>query len=317
MTCKHVAHVLDHSGAQHSQRLVLLALARHANEDDEAFPSVATLQHLAKLSERAVRSALRGLVAAGELTAGGESPYQTRVYVLTMVRSGGADIATPGVQSLPKGVQSLPLDGAESAPEERQTSKKEQQQQPPTPKPNGNESEAKLFETPDLITEVHELYRTTVAGKQRSRLTPTTRHLIAKALDERDVETVKRAVRGLAHSDHHRDGGWTALKYAIGKVKRDETVGDRIDMMAAKAPTTSANGRAKLSELLVNVSPGVRDVMATRIRRVREMYAYPHHEPSVEMGREALEQLRKAPARIEPIIYDGRLTGWQRAKDES
>lgn len=114
-----------------------------------------------------------------------------------------------------------------------QSSKKEETA---TPNPQNAAEDGKLFDVPDLVREVHRHYCETVPGKANGRLTTETRRMIAKALDERPVELVKRAITGLAVSPYHRDGGWLGMQYAIGKVKVGEVIGDRIDMMAAKAP---------------------------------------------------------------------------------
>jgi hypothetical protein len=85
-------------------RLVLLALADNAGPrgDDErmvAWPSVATLAHKARLSERATQYALRSLRDDGLIAEVGKSPAGTVIYALSMrvqiLHPGGADSA-PG-----------------------------------------------------------------------------------------------------------------------------------------------------------------------------------------------------------------------------
>jgi len=46
---------------------VLVAIARHADDEGKAWPSVATIARLARLSERHVKRILRELEASGEL----------------------------------------------------------------------------------------------------------------------------------------------------------------------------------------------------------------------------------------------------------
>lgn len=64
-------------------RLVLLVLADAAGPDGtDAYPSVATIAHHARLSERAVQYALRSLEADGLIEHVGPSPYGTRNYTV-------------------------------------------------------------------------------------------------------------------------------------------------------------------------------------------------------------------------------------------
>lgn len=177
------------------------------------------------------------------------------------------------------------------------------------------EDGSRLFDAPDTVREVFDFYCATVPGKANSRLTQQTRKLIKRAMEERPVDQLKTAIRGLATSDYHRTNGYLALNYAIGKTKQTETVGDRIDMMAAKAPThvVHADGRSSLNELLASVSPEVRSLVLEDVAQVRRMHQNTTHGPTLRLGNQALERLRGKPARIEPIIgEDGKLTGWRR-----
>lgn len=75
--------VLEHSASQHSARLVLLSLANHANDENEAWCSVGTICKETLLSERAVQGALRKLIAIGEIAAAGtHRKYRTAIYRL-------------------------------------------------------------------------------------------------------------------------------------------------------------------------------------------------------------------------------------------
>ena len=63
--------------------LVLLVLADHAHDDGgSAYPSVATIARLARMSERGVQTALRHLRDAGIVTAQGRTASGTTVYRL-------------------------------------------------------------------------------------------------------------------------------------------------------------------------------------------------------------------------------------------
>lgn len=94
MSVKVLNWVFQHSEATDGARLVLLALADHAQDDgDGAYPSVATIAAKTRMSERGVQYALRRLEAGRHIEAAGKSAFQTVVYRITM---GGASLA--GVQ---------------------------------------------------------------------------------------------------------------------------------------------------------------------------------------------------------------------------
>ncbi len=106
MSLKAMVWVLEESEAKLGDRLVLLTLAEHADDDgQDAFPSVATISRKTRLSERAVHYALRSLEDAGRIARDGKGPHGTTNYRLIM---GGAD---------PAGVQSTTASTADSAPE--------------------------------------------------------------------------------------------------------------------------------------------------------------------------------------------------------
>jgi predicted ArsR family transcriptional regulator len=90
--------VLRWSRARPTARLVLLALAAHANrETNEAWPSVATLARETGLSARAVRDALRELEQANEIErlAAGGGRGRTARYRVNLARK-AADAAAFG-----------------------------------------------------------------------------------------------------------------------------------------------------------------------------------------------------------------------------
>ncbi|MBI4498088.1 MAG: helix-turn-helix domain-containing protein, partial [Chloroflexi bacterium] len=73
--------VWEHSQQSGSALTVLLALARHANDQGYCFPSLAKLMAETRLSERAVRMHLRGLEEAGEIkTEQGRGRGNVNVY---------------------------------------------------------------------------------------------------------------------------------------------------------------------------------------------------------------------------------------------
>lgn len=99
--------VLDHSTAEKSARLVLFALANHADRDGtKAFPSVETLCREARLSRRSVQNALRSLEAGGHIEITGTTAKGTTIYRILM---GGRKICA--------GAQPATPDRSEIAPE--------------------------------------------------------------------------------------------------------------------------------------------------------------------------------------------------------
>lgn len=115
--------VFDHSQSQGGQRLVLLALANHAGREEwTAWPAVPTIAREARMSERGVQYALRGLERDGRIAKAGRSHAGTNLWrVMTTspldqlepaggegtapaggeeIAPGGANDGTPGVQSV-------------------------------------------------------------------------------------------------------------------------------------------------------------------------------------------------------------------------
>lgn len=120
--------VWDHSRAKGSQHHVLLAIADCASDDgSNAFPSMAELVRKTRLSERAVQSSIRKLVALGELfvsaNGGPRGCNRYRVIMTTPQILHPADVA--GVQEMhpadsaprkPRTPQKTSETPAESAP---------------------------------------------------------------------------------------------------------------------------------------------------------------------------------------------------------
>lgn len=68
MSIKVITHVWEHSQQRGSALLMLLAIADNANEDGEAWPSIPTLAHKCRMTERNAQMLIHRLEAAGELT---------------------------------------------------------------------------------------------------------------------------------------------------------------------------------------------------------------------------------------------------------
>jgi hypothetical protein len=98
--------VLRHSEERLGNRLVLLALAEHSHDDgSKAFPTVETLMKRARLSRRAVQSALRSLEQNEAIEKTGSTAAGVAVYRVVM---GGADSAPQGAKSARGGAKSAP-----------------------------------------------------------------------------------------------------------------------------------------------------------------------------------------------------------------
>jgi len=82
-----ISWVLEKSESRLGSRHVLISIANHAKSDGTgAWPSVQTISHEARLSEREVRYALRDLEKSGELlTLSGEGPRGCNLYSLPLM----------------------------------------------------------------------------------------------------------------------------------------------------------------------------------------------------------------------------------------
>lgn len=173
-----------------------------------------------------------------------------------------------------------------------------------------------LFDAGDPITELWDHYRQHVPEGQK-QLTAERKRELKSALKARSLEDCKLAVVGLSRSPWHNgqnDTGakYLELRYAIGKVKQAEAIGDRIDTMAKKAGTQSSDGTVPVRELLQTVPSGGADIVLLRMDRVRAMIEHPDDQAKHVAGVEAKRQLREAPPRCEPVVDHDKLLGWRR-----
>jgi hypothetical protein len=94
MSIRVMARVWDRSVQAEGTLLVLLAIADYATDEGVAYPSISSLMHRARLSERAVRYALRALESAGELHVELQAgPHRCNLYRVLLAAHEGADIA--------------------------------------------------------------------------------------------------------------------------------------------------------------------------------------------------------------------------------
>jgi hypothetical protein len=106
MSISVMSKVWSSSKASHGSLLVLLAIADFANDEGEAYPSIATLQRKARLSERAAQNAIKELQEIGELSIrAGQGRNGTNLYRVHILPP--AEIAPP---------QKVPNTPAEIAP---------------------------------------------------------------------------------------------------------------------------------------------------------------------------------------------------------
>lgn len=112
MSVQAMAWVLQHSKAEGSERLVLLAIANHADGAGQvAWPRVELLAEEAKVSRRTVFRALESLVLLGEIEIqSGRGRGMTNTYTLKGVTGGtpqqalkGDTHGTPGVPPMAQG----------------------------------------------------------------------------------------------------------------------------------------------------------------------------------------------------------------------
>lgn len=113
MSVQATTWVWNHSQATESAFLVLLALADHAHPDGtHAYPSLASLQRMTRLSERTVRYALRTLESIGEIEITREGGGRGRTTEYRLSGMGAVLAPIP-----PERVQSATQKGQQVAPE--------------------------------------------------------------------------------------------------------------------------------------------------------------------------------------------------------
>jgi hypothetical protein len=125
-----MAAIFEHSKLAPVPRLVLLALADHADHDGYAWPAIDRLAHKTGLHRRTVQIALAESEAAGELTREmGGGRHNTTLYRITVgpvdnsVEKGGAapPLGEKGWRSVPKRVAESARKGGAAPPESSRT----------------------------------------------------------------------------------------------------------------------------------------------------------------------------------------------------
>lgn len=93
-----MAEVFRHGPTRPADRLMLLAIADHANDEDLAWPGLARLAEKCAVGVRAASATIKRLEAAGWLHVTRGSGRQTSIYRLCLQHPRGAAHVTSGVQ---------------------------------------------------------------------------------------------------------------------------------------------------------------------------------------------------------------------------
>lgn len=123
MSIKLMSHAWDHFQGTATEKLVLLALCDFANDEGDAWPSVATLERKTGASERSVRYTLRHLESLRWIIrttngVGGKSlSTHYRIIKGATIAPGAKPAPLQRGQPLPQRGQPLPVKGAPVAPE--------------------------------------------------------------------------------------------------------------------------------------------------------------------------------------------------------
>lgn len=173
----------------------------------------------------------------------------------------------------------------------------------PDPKP-GVDAKA---EVEQKVEQVWAEYERVFAGHFTKGLTDPRRTMIRKGLKavENDAELCIRAVRGLWNYRRQNPGGNMAIDAIFRTYPGGSNLTDQISRWAENAEE-DRGGTENL-----HVHP---EAIRAKVRRMRlqvvEMYQQPGVEGVKERGENALAWL-KMQAKEEPVVGDGRVTGWR------
>lgn len=298
MSIQHIAWVLRHSKAEQGARLVLIVLAEHANDDDLAYPSNQTIAERARLSERAVRYALRRLEELEEITDEGFSRYKT-----TMYRIAGGNNCPPAISDTKGGQSEVSQTAPEPTPSFEPTT---------NPTPSEGAGGGALFDTPQLdstlrgnaegtVKDVWAHYQKVVPGGERYKLEAKRRTIISNALKARPLEVVLRAIDGLAASLFHngkndRRKTYLGIQYALAGTG-SESNDERIDKMAEKAglqspsQSNSRPGLMSVRDFLDTLPSASRETFWIHVQNVSKMMRNPQHSTLANVGKPSVDWL--------------------------
>jgi DNA-binding MarR family transcriptional regulator len=118
MSVKIMSLVWDATDISPTEKLMLLSLADHANDEGVCYPSAARLAKKTSLSERSVRSCVKRLSDAGWLVVSRNSgPRGCNVFTITRPLQELHPAGAAPLQEVPEGVQEVPFTPAGAAPE--------------------------------------------------------------------------------------------------------------------------------------------------------------------------------------------------------
>lgn len=210
--------VLRNSDARLGPRLVLIVLADYAGEDGHgAYPSVDTIAREARLSRRAVQSALRTLVDEGLIADVGVSRFGTRIYDVLMGGGGGATSAPrPSGEDNDPGGRSSRRQGGEAASPD------------PSTNPSGEprDKDRARGEEDDAVGRLFGEWLSATGRSERTQLTPKRNAALRRRLREPATgdgsreDDLRTAIRWVGGSKWHRDNGHTELAVICSSPER-------------------------------------------------------------------------------------------------
>jgi hypothetical protein len=247
-----ISWVLEHSRAEHTDRLVLIAIANHVDKDGEGWVHVSRVLSEANCCLRTYKSAVQKLEELGELE---RDVNQARSAHLRAGRRPN-HYRIVGMQELhplkpAPGAEVAPPNDAEVAPPPPQTECK-----PCTPEPlvttepsiGANNTLVLMSAAPAAPTgDVERVFTEwrQATGHERSRLDEKRKRLIRRALAGYPLEDVLAAVRGWRNSPHHRgDNDRHTVYDSIELLLRDAEHIERFRDLEQRGPPAPAMTRS-------------------------------------------------------------------------
>jgi Helix-turn-helix domain len=310
--------VWKHSEMKGNALLTLLAIGDCADDDGFAFPSYDHLAAKTRLSKRTAQNMVRDLLDSDELslisrgTQGRSNEYSVNVAALRAkppqvakpaTSPGGNSGGNPGGTQAATPTVSLPTVSTETSEKDSAAQLFDAPAEAPAPDP----LEEKLNDVWDTYVNVFG-DRLSIKG-----LTPPRRRTLIAALKatDNDTEVMKRAIFGLkSYRERNPHGSKDVSLDAIFRTgpHSHRTLTEQIEFWAGQAPEES--GKGGHSDNLAKHPPAVRAKVKRHRLQVVEMYQSPHLSGVKERGENALAWL-KQQANEEPIIEEGRVTGWK------
>lgn len=201
--------VFKHSEATLGSRLVLLVLADYAHDDgSRAYPSVETIGQKARMSSRAVRSALRKLEAERRVEVMGKSQFGTVVYRVLMEE----------VSSSPASAEVHDTEGGKLTTETMSPSSANPSLNPPGEKaPSGRVPEHPSF--PDFLLDHHNVTGHAIPGISTRRRREIAASYAARLDEGFSPDDMKLATRGAHSDDYRRERGYDTLESVLRPTK--------------------------------------------------------------------------------------------------